>query len=181
VIATLRVVALCTGNAARSVMLGFMLETLADSEHQSWEIRTAGTHVVEGQAISPRTLGALEQIPELEGHHFSAHRSHQLSDDDVIWADVILTAEADHVAYVRARHPEATDKTVQLATFCRFAPLDAPFNVQIQAASSHTPDDQFDVADPAGGDQARYDECAEELWELSQVFATLVIGEADRD
>jgi protein-tyrosine-phosphatase len=34
----------------------------------------------------------------------------------------------------------------------------------------------LDVADPAGGDQAVYDACARQLWELAQVFALLVEG-----
>ena len=178
---SLRIVTLCTGNAARSVMLGFMLEALSDASEQSWEVRSAGTHVVEGQAISPRTLGALERIAELSGRHFSAHRSHQLTDDDVAWADVILTAEADHVAYVRARHPEAATRTVQIAAFCRFAPLDASIAEQVRVASAATPDDGLDVVDPAGGDQSDYDECAAELWDLAQVFATLALGETDFD
>jgi hypothetical protein len=36
----------------------------------------------------------------------------------------------------------------------------------------------FDVADPAGGDQATYDACALQLWDLSQVFA-LLVGDGD--
>jgi hypothetical protein len=30
------------------------------------------------------------------------------------------------------------------------------------------------VADPAGGDQATYDACARQLWELARAFATIV-------
>jgi protein-tyrosine-phosphatase len=159
-------------------MLGFMLETLAQELGAPWEVRTAGTFTVENQAIGPRTLAALEGIEELNGHHFVAHRSHQLSADDVAWADVILAAEADHVVFVRARHPEAAPRVVQIAVFCRFAPLDAPFAEQLRAAVATTPDDHFDVIDPAGGEQAQYDECAEILWGQAQVFATLVTADS---
>ncbi len=155
-------------------MLGFMLETLAQTHGVDWTVRTAGTHAVEGQAISQRTLEALERIPELAAHHFTVHRSHQLRDEDIDWAQVVLTAEADHVAFVRARYPDARGKAVQLGAFCRFATLDGPFHAQLAAAVAATPDDQFDVADPAGGTQDDYDRCADQLWELAQVFATLV-------
>jgi protein-tyrosine phosphatase len=173
-VSALRIVTLCTGNVARSVMLGFMLTTLAEEHGVDWQVRTAGTHVVEGLAVSQRTLEATMRVEELAGHHVSAHRSHQLDQADVVWADVILAAEADHVAYVRARYPEAAGRTVQLAQFCRHAPLDGPLAAQLAEVLTHEIDDRFDVADPAGGDQAAYDACADQLWELAQVFATVV-------
>ncbi len=173
-----RVVTLCTGNAARSVMLGFMFEALAESHDVDWEIRTAGTHVVEGQAMSPRTLEALERIDELGERSFTHHRSHQLSDDDVAWADVIVAIEADHVAYVRARHPEAREKTIQLRSFCLRAPLDGEFSDQVRSVAEHNPDDLLDVPDPAGKEQDAYNACAVELWDLAQVFCTVAFGES---
>jgi protein-tyrosine-phosphatase len=172
----LRILTLCTGNVARSVMLGFMLETLSDIRPEAWTVRTAGTHVVAGASISPRTLAALQSLEELTGHNFVAHRSHELDDDDVDWADVILTAEADHVAYVRARYPRAEAKTVQLGMFCRRAPIDEVFDAQLAATSALTPDDAFDVVDPAGGEQPDYDHCVTHLWDLAQVFATIIGG-----
>jgi len=36
------------------------------------------------------------------------------------------------------------------------------------------PDANFDVDDPAGGDDATYRACANELWELAQAFAAVV-------
>jgi hypothetical protein len=36
------------------------------------------------------------------------------------------------------------------------------------------PDARLDVADPAGGDDATYEACAHELWDMAQVFATLL-------
>ena len=158
-------------------MLGFMLTELAKQNGADWVVRTAGTHVVEGQAISQRTLEALAKVEDLGEHHFTAHRSHQLSDEDVSWADVIVTVEADHVAYVHARYPAAHDKVVQLRLFCATAPLDGALVEQVRIVASRTPDDVLDVADPAGGDLGAYDQCAQELWELAQVFATLAVGE----
>ena len=172
-----RIVTLCTGNAARSVMLGFMLSELAELNGLPWQIRTAGTHVSEGQAISPRTLEAMIKIEDLGQHHFTAHRSHQLIEDDVNWADVIVAVEADHVAYVHAHFPEARDKVVQLRAFCVGAPLDEPFPEQVRKVAAVHPNDELDVADPAGGEQADYDRCALDLWDMSQVFTALATGD----
>ena len=174
-----RIVTLCTGNAARSVMLGYMLTTLAEANGVDWGVRTAGTHAVEGQAMSPRTLEALEKLEELGEHHFRAHRSHQLTNDDVAWADVIVAVEADHVNYVRRVHPDAHAKTVQLRSFCLLAPLDGGLLVQVADVAASDPEPGLDVNDPAGGDQAQYDACAVELWDLAQVFAALTCDTVD--
>jgi protein-tyrosine phosphatase len=158
-------------------MLGYMLTTLAKANGVDWQIRTAGTYVVEGSAMSARTRDALLALDDVGLHHYSAHRSHQLTSDDVAWADVILTSEADHVLFVRRNFPSGTSKTVQLHQFLQAAPLDEPFKEQLHFVASLAPLELLDVADPAGGDQAAYDACATALWEMAQVFVTVVADE----
>jgi protein-tyrosine-phosphatase len=170
----LNIVTLCTGNVARSVMLGYMLTTLAEAKGDEWLVRTAGTHVTEGAAMSGRTRDALMKIEGLGVHRYGAHRSHQLSRADTEWAQVILAAEVDNVKFVRANFGTNADKAVQLAQFVRFAPLDGNFDAKLRAASSHEPSPDFDVADPAGAGQLTYDACARQLWDLAQAFAALV-------
>jgi protein-tyrosine-phosphatase len=172
----LNIVTLCTGNVARSVMLGYMLTTIAEAAGAEWHIRTAGTHVTEGSAMSSRTRDALLKIEELGDHRYGAHRSHQLVEADTAWAQIILAAEADNVKFVRANFTPYADKTVQLRQFVRFAPLEGDFNMQLGFALARDPSAEFNVADPAGGDQATYDACARQLWELAQAFA-LIVGE----
>jgi protein-tyrosine-phosphatase len=170
----LNIVTLCTGNVARSVMLGYMLCALAEEAGAGWSVRTAGTFAIEGSAMSSRTKDALLAIPELGERRYGAHRSHQIDDDDVEWADLILASEAGHVRYVRQKFGEANVKTVQLCQFVRRAPIEVSFVDQLAAVSVLTPSSLFDVADPAGGDQAVYDACALHLWDLAQAFALLV-------
>lgn len=166
-----RIVTLCTGNVMRSAVLAVMITRLAGDR---FEVRSAGTHAVEGKSIGPRTLAALAAV-DATGDDIRAHRSHQLTDDDVAWADLILTAEADHVAYVRARYPEA-GTAVQVGLFCRVAPLDAPFAEQVRVATAARPDDTLDVPDPGELDQAAYDECVRTLIDLAEVFTTVAGG-----
>lgn len=173
----MKIVTLCTGNVARSVMLGYMLTTLSEVNGFDWKIRTAGTHVIEDSAMSSRTKDALVSLPDLGEHQYGAHRSHQLSDDDVEWADVIVTSEANHVNFVRANFPDGSAKTVLLAQFLREAPLDVPRGEQIRQVALLTPSGFFDVDDPAGGDQATYNQCAATLWAMAQAFATIVADE----
>jgi protein-tyrosine-phosphatase len=154
-------------------MLGYMLTTIAEVSGEEWAIRTAGTYVTEGSAMSGRTRDALMNIEELGSHRYGAHRSHQLSDADCAWADVILAAEADNVHFVRTNFASCADKAVQLALFDRFA-TGRSLHEQLREAVAHTPSAQFDVSDPAGGDQATYDACARQLWNLAQAFALIV-------
>jgi protein-tyrosine-phosphatase len=173
----LNVVTLCTGNVARSVMLGYMLTTLAESSGVAWNIRTAGTHVTEGSAMSSRTRDALLKIGELGDHRYGAHRSHQLNDSDCDWADIILAAEFDNVRFVRTKFPDYADKAVQLSAFVRFAPLDGDVLAKLRSVFQHQPSSEFNVADPAGGSQATYDACARHLWDLAQAFTSIVIDD----
>jgi len=170
-------VAVCTGNVARSVMLGFMLTDIAESNGLDWSVRTAGTLVIEDSAIGARTRDALLQVGGLGEHRYGAHRSRQLTREDVEWADVLLATEANHVRFARTRFDNAETKAVSLGQFLREAPLDALFEEQLHFVSSLEPLDYFDVTDPAGKDQIAYNDCASTLWEMAQSFATLVAGE----
>jgi len=156
------------------VMLGYMLTTLGESAGAQWTIRTAGTHVTEGSAMSSRTRDALKKIEGLGEHRYGAHRSHQLDASDCAWADVLLAAEADNVFFVRTNFSQFADEAVQLAAFVHFASSVGDFASQLRAASHSEPSKAFDVTDPAGGDQATYDACARQLWVLAQTFANIV-------
>lgn len=157
----------------RSAVLAGVIDELAGDR---FEVRSAGTHAVEGHAISPRTWTAMASIGD-DGVAIRRHRSHQLTDDDVAWADVILTAEADHVAYVRARYP-GNATAVQLGLFCRVAPLDTTLAEQVRLVAATPLDDTLDVADPGEMDQSGYDSCVVILNDLANVFVTIAGGPA---
>ena len=154
-----RLLTVCTGNAARSVMAGAMLESDALS------IVTAGTHVVEGQPMSRRTRDALVSV----GFVADGHRSHQLTDRDIEEADLIVAMAGEHVAYVRRRYPEAAGKAASIKRLCRDLPPGAvPLAARIRALGlAGLPIEPWeDVEDPAGGEDAVYVSCAKELADL---------------
>ena len=170
---TLRLVTLCTGNAARSVMLGYMFARVADANGFDWQIRTAGTHAVEGQAMSARTLASLVAIEDLGQHAYRAHRSHQLSDDDVVWADAIVGVEAAHVNFVRSQHPLGRVKTFQLRQLLSLDDSAESLPQIVTRSAQHDPDAELDVPDPAGQSQAQYDQCALDLWLYARAVGEL--------
>jgi protein-tyrosine-phosphatase len=168
---------LCTGNAARSVMAGFMLEHLRDGRPDPLHVITAGTHSIDGQPMSMRTRAALTRIPELADMDFRRHRSRQVHAPDLVRAELVVVMEADHVRYVRRRHPAHAAKTATIRRLCRDLPPSPPA-LQDRIAALGLDDvelsDTEDVLDPAGQDADVYAACADELWELCQELVKLV-------
>ena len=62
--------------------------------------------------MSRRTRDALASV----GFTADGHRSHQLTDEDMAAADLIMAMAGEHVAYVRRRHPDAAAKTASHQT-----------------------------------------------------------------
>jgi protein-tyrosine phosphatase len=161
------VIMLCTGNAARSVMAGAML----GMHGASVRITTAGTHVVEHQPMSIRTRDALAAV----GLDASHHRSRQLTDTDVGSADLVVAMAAEHVRFIRRRHPAGAGHTATIAWLARnLPPGPAPLADRVAGLglAELDPDEQGDVADPAGGTDEDYAECARQLTVLVAELAS---------
>ena len=170
---------LCTGNAARSVMAGFMLEhlQLGRAPAAPLHIVTAGTHTIDGQPMGLRTRSALLGIPELAEAALGRHRSRQVYEADLKRAELVVVMEADHVRFVRRQFPEAADRTATITRLCEDLPPAPPSLAERVAAlelAGAPLSDEEDVIDPAGGDETTYAACVAELWLLCQRLITLL-------
>jgi protein-tyrosine-phosphatase len=169
---------LCTGNAARSVMAGFMLDHLKLARPQEvLHIVTAGTLTIDGQPMGLRTRAALSAIPELANAAFGQHRSRQVHEADLERADLVVVMEADHVRFVRRHFPAAAGRTATIRRLCHDLappPPSLPERVAALNLADAVLDDGDDVIDPAGGDDAAYAACAAELWSLCQELIPLL-------
>ena len=118
---------LCTGNAARSVMAGFMLDHLKVGRPVAdLHVVTAGTHSIDGQPMSTRTRAALRSIPELSDAALGGHRSRQVYEGDLDRAELVVVMEADHVRFVRRQFPRAAGRTATIRRLCRDLPPGPP-------------------------------------------------------
>jgi protein-tyrosine-phosphatase len=170
---------LCTGNAARSVMAGYMVDRRAQDLALTLGVRTGGTHVVEGQPMSMRTRAGLAAIEALGEVPAATHRSHQVTAEDLEWADLVVVMEADHVRFIRRHHPGAARRTATLRRLCRELPP-GPGALEGRVAelglATAELEDWEDVIDPAGGEVPDYVACAQELWSLCGELVALVGG-----
>jgi protein-tyrosine phosphatase len=169
---------LCTGNAARSVMAGFMLDALRDGRPaEPLHVVTAGTHTIDGQPMGLRTRTALTRLPELEGADFRRHRSRQVHGVDLVHAELVVVMEADHVRFVRRQFPDAAAKTGTIRYLCHhLAPSPPALGERVAALGLDTVelDDDGDVLDPAGHEADVYAACVDELWGLCTTLVTVL-------
>lgn len=106
-----RLLYVCTGNAARSVMAAVITRHLSDL----FEVEGAGTHVIEGCPMGTRTRECLASL----GLSDPTHKSTQLTSQNAEWADLIIVMEPGHVSYVRRVLPEHAHKTITLKRFVK--------------------------------------------------------------
>ena len=164
-------VTLCTGNAARSVMAGAIL-----AEHvPALVVETRGTHVVEGMPMSWRTRDAIVAV----GGRAQGHRSRQLTDADLISADLVLAMAREHVEYVRRRHPRAAARTGTLKRLARDLP-GARGTLAERVAALQLDEVALepweDIDDPAGGEPEVFHQCAVEIHQLLGILRPILEG-----
>lgn len=167
---------LCTGNAARSVMAGFMLERRAVEAGVELHLTTAGTHAIEGMPISWRTSEAIAQVEAMQGvSGIRAHRSRQVERDHLERADLVIGMEVDHIRWVRRFFPEVAATTATLRRLCRDLPSGArPLAERVRSLDLGSVELEAweDVVDPAGHDVDHYVARAHEIWDLCGQLVT---------
>ena len=115
---------LCTGNAARSVMAGFMLERLEAARRPAPHRHGRHPHhqrAAHGHADAT-ALAAIASWPDAD---FSRHRSRQVLEADPA-AELVVVMEADHVRFVRRQFPDSAAKTATIRRLCADLPPPPP-------------------------------------------------------
>ncbi len=136
---------ICTGNTCRSPMA----EAIFHSHNKDgMDVRSAGIYAMDGGDISENAKRVIRDA-DIDFTHFSR----QVSEEDVRWANLILTMTTAHKQLVMQAFPFAADKIFTLKEYVR------PYG-------SH------DVSDPFGGDVHMYRQTFQELTILTKDLFT---------
>ena len=110
---SLRVLFVCTANICRSAFAELYASSDVSPVSPGLEFRSAGTWGHPQQPIDPPMARQLEQ----RGVPAASFRSHQVTADDVAWADLVLTMEESHRGFLLDDHPTALTKVFTLGHF----------------------------------------------------------------
>lgn len=164
-----RVLFICTGNAARSVMAGAAL----GAKLPEVVVETAGTLAIDGMPMSIRTRAAMEGV----GLTIPHHRSKQVSIADLDRAALVVALAPEHVRWVRREHASAAARTATLKRLCRDLPdTSSPLSERVAALGLADVglEDWEEVVDPGGGDHEIFAACAREVVGLIDRLAVLL-------
>jgi protein-tyrosine phosphatase len=87
----------CTANICRSPMAGAVFDALAEDGALPFRAESAGTAALEGRAMAPNALAALEEA----GIYPGPHRARQVGEAMVGGSELVLAMTPEHAATVR--------------------------------------------------------------------------------
>lgn len=139
---------ICTGNTCRSPMAEAIFHHRLPGKAA---VQSAGLYAADGEKASRNTIKVLE-----ENGISLDHRSKQVQEEDIIWADFIFTMTSGHKVMLMDFYPAAADKIFTLKEFVNGGAGDQ------------------DVVDPYGSDDSVYRKTFSELLELIDRLPTLL-------
>ena len=113
---------ICTGNICRSPIAEGLAPTMGKDYGHDIEAKSAGTLGLINRAADPKSVEVLAEIKI----DISKHRSQEITEELIEWADYILVMERKHGTHVRQYFPAARDKILELASFGSLAEVPDP-------------------------------------------------------
>jgi len=141
-----KVLFVCTGNTCRSPMAEAILKNM---NKDGVEVRSRGIYAIDGQDASHF---AKQVLTENQIEH--SHCSQQLKEEDVSWADYIITMTSSHKNQINRLYPQVSNKVFTLKEF--------------------TDGSNEDISDPFGGTIDIYRKTFAELKKAIEILANKI-------
>lgn len=179
--APLSVLFICTANICRSPYMELRASTLLlPDDRATLELASAGTHGFRNRGVDQTMAGVLTERG-VDGERIAAFRSRPLTRELVEAADLVLTAESSHRAYVLEEAPNAFRKVFTLGQFAdTVARLDASVvGAELVAFAGHrraAADPKHEISDPFSRGRAAANRAADQIDDLLRVVMPRLTG-----
>ena len=137
----MRVLFVCTGNTCRSPMAEGILKEIAQEKKIVIEVASAGIFAQNGGYVAENSVIAMDEI----GIDISDYRTNKLNEEELAWADLILTMGNSHKHFIKDNFEFADEKTFTL--------LEYVYGFK------------DDIGDPFGGDINIYKHIRDQIYE----------------
>jgi protein arginine phosphatase len=102
----MKILIVCTGNTCRSPMAGGLLKRIAGEKGLPLEVRTAGLTSHPNGRIAEKAVAVMQE----SGIDISDEYSKPVTPEVFAWADLVVTVQRSHAAYLLEEYPEAKQK-----------------------------------------------------------------------
>ncbi len=175
----LKILTICTHNRTRSVMTMALLQDGFD------RLVGDGAVIVRSLGFGPEGEAAIADAVDSMGRRgidISHHRSRQVTEARVRPADLVLTAEREHVVRIAALAPDVFDRSFTLPEFCGRVARDPsagprPVREWLESLSAgrssevYLTDGVDEIADPTGSPRRQFEAA---VHSIQQMCATVV-------
>ena len=180
--ANVRVLAVCTHNRTRSVLMANLFRLHAASVGLPDLTKSGGFSEHGGEEPTDRTVRYLKT----RGVDVSGYRSHWMSDHSIRGAHLIVTAEQAHVITIAGRWPNSFDYTFTLPEIVERGEATGPrkgrplgdwlaeLNLWRPAPLDYLDTTVGEIADPTGSSPATWNAAFERIDDLTERLAILL-------
>ena len=115
---TRQILFVCTANVCRSPMAEAIFNAIAEERGLAWRAESAGVAALVGEDITPNARAALDEV----GIYANEHHARQVGEEMLEEADLVLAMGPRHVATLRRRFGDLSERAYALPEYALGAP-----------------------------------------------------------